>query len=229
MTGIRKMILIEEAELDRLRQKQLRDYDPTLSAMARAQTDLEAIISNKDLTDDQKSALIQTAQQRFNNLKSSRGAMPKKEVGSEDAPGPEHQLPLKSEEMAQATDVLSSLKQFLSEHKETDRPLPDEKYAFSDLSFSHAPITKPELKPRNIKVINKLARDSSLAAIKTESPLTPSFSSISLAAESQSPQSHIRRSKRRKTLASSSLFPKQSGTGSIYPPGKKPRLLFLYH
>ena len=73
MSAHRKMVLLEQAEVERLRQKQLRDYNPTLSAMARAQGDLENILTNDDLTGDEKMTLLQEAQQRFTHLKSSMG------------------------------------------------------------------------------------------------------------------------------------------------------------
>ena len=73
MSAHRKMVLLEQAEVERLRQKQIRDYNPTLSAMARAQGDLENILTNNKLTGEEKMILLQEAQQRFTHLKSTMG------------------------------------------------------------------------------------------------------------------------------------------------------------
>ena len=233
MTGIRKMVLIEETELQRLKEKHLRDYDPTLNAMARAESDLDAIFGDKDLTDEQKSALIQHAQQRFNNLKSSRGSILQARVEPEHRPNMQQPADPKHEENTNANDVLTSLKEFVDSHP----PLPQVSKEFDMLDVKtrspHLPlyrISKADPLSRKKKSANKISGDPSLASIKTESPLSTTISSIPIADDSPSGKAHIRRSKRRKTLASSSsFFPKQSGTGTIHPPGTKPRLLFLYH
>ena len=66
-------MLLEEAEVDRLRQKQIREYDPTLSALGRAQAQMEAFLLDDKLSDEEKLMLIEQAQQKFKRLKSAIG------------------------------------------------------------------------------------------------------------------------------------------------------------
>ena len=73
MSDYRKMMLLEEAEVDRLRQKQIREYDPTLSALGRAQAQMEAFLLDDKLSDEEKLMLIEQAQQKFKRLKSAIG------------------------------------------------------------------------------------------------------------------------------------------------------------
>ena len=75
MTDLRKMVLLEAAELERLRQRQIKEYDPNLSAMARAQEQIDEILLNSKLSDEEKAALINQAQQRFNTIKSVVGPL----------------------------------------------------------------------------------------------------------------------------------------------------------
>ena len=76
MSEYRKMVLMENAEVDRLRQKQIREYDPTIGAMAHAQADIDEALTRSNLTDDQKLTLLSQAQQRFMRLKASIGILP---------------------------------------------------------------------------------------------------------------------------------------------------------
>ena len=73
MSQLRKMVLLEEGELERLRQRQLKEYDPTLSAMAKAQMDLETILDSTKLTTLEKYTLLQDAQLRFKKLQGNIG------------------------------------------------------------------------------------------------------------------------------------------------------------
>lgn len=72
---MKKMMLLEEGEVERLRQKQIKEYDPTLSAMARAQLELEAVLANNKLNDEEKLTLLHNAQEKFRQLKSAIGTI----------------------------------------------------------------------------------------------------------------------------------------------------------
>ena len=63
-----KTILIEQAELDRLQQRQLRDYSPELQAMARLLNDIRDIMANKTLSADERMNIISSLQIRFDKL-----------------------------------------------------------------------------------------------------------------------------------------------------------------
>ena len=67
------MVLMEEAEVERLRQKQLKEFDPTLSAMVRAQAEIDKVLNSNNLTDEDKLRLLHNAQQNFKKLKSTIG------------------------------------------------------------------------------------------------------------------------------------------------------------
>ena len=70
-----KKILIEQAELDRLQQRQLRDYSPELQAMARLQNEIRDIMARKKLSAEERLNLISDLQIRFNKLKKETGVL----------------------------------------------------------------------------------------------------------------------------------------------------------
>lgn len=76
MSNTRKMLLLDQAEVERLRQRQLKEYDPTLGAMARATMEIEEVLSNRNLTDEDKLQLLGTLQERFRKLKATLGPVP---------------------------------------------------------------------------------------------------------------------------------------------------------
>lgn len=65
----RRMTLIGEEELSRLRQKQLRDYNPSLAVMANLQQDMSDILGREDVSAEQKVKLLNVMQTRFQRLK----------------------------------------------------------------------------------------------------------------------------------------------------------------
>lgn len=66
----RRLTLIAEDELARLRQRQVRDYNPTLATMAQIQDEMTQTLARKDLSAEQKLKLLSAAQSRFQQLKS---------------------------------------------------------------------------------------------------------------------------------------------------------------
>ena len=64
-----KKISIEQAELDRLQQRQLRDYLPELQAMARLQNEIRDIMARKKLSAEKRLNLISDLQIWFDKLK----------------------------------------------------------------------------------------------------------------------------------------------------------------
>lgn len=62
------MILIGADELDRLRQKKIEQYNPTLRSMAFIDEDIEKIFDNPNLTPYQKLNLFQAARHRFRSM-----------------------------------------------------------------------------------------------------------------------------------------------------------------
>ena len=68
MSSFRKLQLVSEEEINRLKQKQLSQYDPQLRAAAFLQSEIDDILTNKDMDAQRKTTLFQVAQQRFASL-----------------------------------------------------------------------------------------------------------------------------------------------------------------
>ena len=64
-----KKVLIEQGELDRLQQRQLRDYSPELQSMARVQNYIRDIMSRKNLSAEERLNLISEEQIQFDKHK----------------------------------------------------------------------------------------------------------------------------------------------------------------
>ena len=69
MSRATKRVLIEQAELDRLQQRQLRDYSPELHSMAALHRQTMDVLSRKDLDEGGKLSLLSSIDARFNQLK----------------------------------------------------------------------------------------------------------------------------------------------------------------
>ena len=70
-----KKVLIDEGELDRLQQRQLRDYSPELQSMARLQTQMAEVLSRKDLSPQEKLSMLSGQQSRFDKIKKDVGVL----------------------------------------------------------------------------------------------------------------------------------------------------------
>ncbi|KAF0138624.1 MAG: hypothetical protein FD143_3634 [Ignavibacteria bacterium] len=62
------MTLVEEAELDRLRQRQIKDYNPSLKSLVKIQEQIDNIFQDSELGDDSKSKILAHLQERFGFL-----------------------------------------------------------------------------------------------------------------------------------------------------------------
>ena len=74
MSAFKKMALVSPDELDRLRQKKVQSYNPTLRTLAFLDEEMDDILNRNDLTVDDKLRLFQTAQTRFKALSSTEPA-----------------------------------------------------------------------------------------------------------------------------------------------------------
>ena len=70
-----KKVLIEQAELDRLQQRQLRDHSPELQAMARMLNQMRDIMAHKKLTAEERLNSISNLHIRFDKLKKESGVL----------------------------------------------------------------------------------------------------------------------------------------------------------
>jgi len=69
MSSFKKFQLVSEEELNRLKQKQIAQYDPQLRAAAFLQSEIDDLLSNKQMDPEHKMQLFQMAQQRFTSLR----------------------------------------------------------------------------------------------------------------------------------------------------------------
>ena len=70
-----KKVLIEQAELDRYQQRQIREHSPELQAIARLLNDMRDIMANKKLTAEKRLNSISDMQIRFDKLKKETGVL----------------------------------------------------------------------------------------------------------------------------------------------------------
>ena len=68
MSSFVKKVLVEQAELDRMQQRQIKEYSQELYSLARLQTYMAEIIARKDLNTEQKLNLQSSYQNRFDKL-----------------------------------------------------------------------------------------------------------------------------------------------------------------
>ena len=70
--SFKKYKLISDEELDRLRQKQISTYNPTLTTLSKIQGELQSILdNNRDIAIEDKLTILNILQQRFHSLQSS--------------------------------------------------------------------------------------------------------------------------------------------------------------
>ena len=70
-----KKVLIEQAELDRLQQRQISEHSPELQSMARMLNNMRDIITNTTLTAEKRINSISDMQIRFDKLKKETGVL----------------------------------------------------------------------------------------------------------------------------------------------------------
>ena len=73
MASFKQLKLIDEQELNRLIEKQIRQYDPALKILASVRKEMNTLMERNDLLPEEKLALYQSAQQRFDSIKPSVG------------------------------------------------------------------------------------------------------------------------------------------------------------
>lgn len=82
--SFQKYFLLSQEEMERIRTKQLRDYNPQLTSMARVQEKLEDAQLRKDLPPETKLKEVAQLQNRFDELKTGmQNLLPKTEAPAE--------------------------------------------------------------------------------------------------------------------------------------------------
>ena len=80
MSAFHKLQLVSEEELNRLRQKQIAQYNPELRTAAFLQSEIDELMSDKQMEPESKLRLLQLAQQRFTSLR-GKHAMERTSLG----------------------------------------------------------------------------------------------------------------------------------------------------
>ena len=75
MSSFSKKVLIEQAELNRLQQRQLREYSPELQAMVHLLNNMTDITANKKLNAEERLNFISGLQIQFDKLKKETGML----------------------------------------------------------------------------------------------------------------------------------------------------------
>ena len=75
MSSFSKKVLIEQAELDRLQQRQLREHSPELQAMMRLLNNMMDITANNKLNAEERLNSISGLQIQFDKLKKETGLL----------------------------------------------------------------------------------------------------------------------------------------------------------
>ena len=69
MTAFRKFVLISRNELDRIKEKRIREYDQSLSALARTERDIEELLSDPAIANEDKLNTYNKLSQKFDKLR----------------------------------------------------------------------------------------------------------------------------------------------------------------
>ena len=71
--GVRKMMLVEARELERMKQKSVRDFNPKLAVLSRLRDEMDTVLRNPALAAAQKVALFTKLMNRFKSLQADCG------------------------------------------------------------------------------------------------------------------------------------------------------------
>jgi len=241
MTSFKKMSLIANEELERLKQKQLSSYNPELRSMVFLKDEMDQLLLRTDLPVEEKLKLFQTAQHLFDSLKpqvqltpaaSTPSVVRTEDQEEERADDVEPERPLMgpsaqpASAFARAVTKLpktmqskgNQLVEFLDEHEGIITATPKGELAirgesipgtnFSDL-FRHLFIHRKQTPPGLEHFVSALRElnvpRSTLSNRKVIDLLDPE-------------EFHD----------ASNLSTSETQTGKGIPPGKRPRILYLY-
>ena len=70
-----KKVLVDEAELDRLQQRQLREYSPELASLARLKSNMDSILRSSNLSPQEKLTRLAAVQGRFEKIRKDAGVL----------------------------------------------------------------------------------------------------------------------------------------------------------
>ena len=68
-------MLVDEAELDRLQQRQLREYTPELASLARLKSNMDSILRSSHFSPQKKLTRLAAVQGRFEKIRKDAGVL----------------------------------------------------------------------------------------------------------------------------------------------------------
>ena len=250
MSGFRKMVLVDQGEVDRLRQKQIREYNPTISAMGRTQAELEAVLNNAAISDEDKVAILQETQRRFDRLKSIIGPMSEIPVTTTMTnPAPPTAQATAQQAAAQVTPAHAAQPQAGPLSSESDEAEEEgggdneaaTKEALIDFISKHPSLIRGSRPTGQLVIKNRRVIHSSFENLLDAAMRQPksNLSGVDKFIEGLKsintpahliPNPHIASQLSQASDSISSANPQsQTGQGKSRPPGKRPRILWLYH
>ena len=69
-SAFRKFVIINPSELERLKEKRIRDYDQNLTALARVEASIESMLADTSISDEEKLKLYGSLSSKFENIHS---------------------------------------------------------------------------------------------------------------------------------------------------------------
>ena len=70
-----KKVLVDEAELDRLQQRQIREYSLELASLSRLKSNMDSILRRSNLSPQEKLTRLAAAQGRFEKIRKDAGVL----------------------------------------------------------------------------------------------------------------------------------------------------------
>jgi len=247
MTSFKKMSLIAQEELDRLKQRQLTSYNPELRSMVFLKDEMDQLLLRTDLPAEEKLKLFQTAQHRFQALRpdvqsttaGTTTSTPRAAAADEEeeaspiaegellAMGPSTGVP----QSATFARVVTNLpKQYRSKGTQLVEFFDEHPGRFSATSTGEMAIDGKPIPNSNF---NDLIRHLYIGHQQTPVGLEHFVSALR---ELNVPRTSISNRKVIDILNQGELFHSptgsptitQKGKGRGFPPGKRPRILYLY-
>ena len=181
-TTLRKLKLVNEQELTRLIEKQIRQYDPGLKVLANIRHEMDTVMERDDLLPEEKLALYKSAQLRFAKIKPSLSSNvpsinqlhpPTQEIEPADALEPlapandPMPFPLLADP-GDAIDVQAGDMQNIADTTPSMQSRGDEKPKERDVNVKHEPIFQidvdPKYKDKLATLTSLLSKNSALIA-----------------------------------------------------------------
>jgi hypothetical protein len=154
MSNFAKKVLIDKGELDRLQQRQIRDFSPELQNMGELRSLMAELFEKKGLSDDAKLSLLKTYQARFDKLQKDTG-LPTTGALSATSNGPEivKKARAKSNSTEDAVDEEEAIETDDHEESETeDTPIDAKPAPLTIQQFGIQRMYEPKAKKLLLKI-----------------------------------------------------------------------------